>query len=72
MPASGSAAWCSTGSWPEHAVFVDPFARLYEDPDHSETESRFLLVGHSLRGRMLLVVHAEKGDTIRIISARKV
>jgi uncharacterized DUF497 family protein len=52
-------------------AFVDPLARMYDDPDHSETEARFLLVGHSLAGRLLLVVHAEKGDTIRIISARR-
>ena len=52
-------------------VFIDPLARVYDDPDHSDTEVRFLLVGHSLAGRMLLVVHAEKGDTIRIISARR-
>jgi len=52
-------------------VFVDPLARVYDDPDHSQTEERFILVGHSLAGRLLLVVHAEKGDTIRIISARR-
>jgi len=52
-------------------VFVDPEARIYDDPDHSEYEARFLLVGHSLVGRMLLVVHAERGDMIRLISARK-
>lgn len=52
-------------------VFIDPLARLYDDPDHSESELRFLLVGYSLAGRMLLVVHAERGDTIRIISARR-
>jgi len=52
-------------------VFVDPFARLYDDPDHSGAEERFLLVGHSLSDRMLLAVHAEKGDTIRIVSARR-
>jgi uncharacterized DUF497 family protein len=52
-------------------VFVDPLARVYDDPDHSETEARFILVGYSLAGRLLLVVHAEKGDTIRIISARR-
>jgi hypothetical protein len=28
--------------------------------DHSEIEARFILVGHSLAGRLLLVVHAEK------------
>lgn len=54
------------------SVFVDPLARLYDDPDHSNREARFLLVGHSLWGRLLLVVHAEKGDTIRIISVRRV
>jgi uncharacterized protein len=52
-------------------VFVDPVGRAYDDPDHSEYELRFLLVGHSLAGRILLVVHAEKDDTIRIISARR-
>jgi uncharacterized DUF497 family protein len=39
------------------------------DPDHSETEARFLLVGHALAGRLLMEVHAEKDDTIRIIGA---
>jgi uncharacterized protein len=53
-------------------VFLDPLARVFDDPDHSETEMRVLLVGHSFAGRMLLVVHAEKRDTIRIISARQV
>jgi len=52
-------------------VFADPLARFYDDPDHSTNELRFLLVGHSLLGRLLLVVHAERGDIIRIISARK-
>jgi len=52
-------------------VFADPLARLYDDPDHSISEDRFLLVGHSAAGRVVLVVHAEKGDTIRIISARQ-
>lgn len=52
-------------------VFLDPLARVFDDPDHSESEDRFLLVGHALNGRLLLVVHAERGDRIRIISARK-
>lgn len=53
-------------------VFADPLGRIYDDPDHSEDELRFLLVGHSLAGRILVVVHAEKDDAIRIISARRV
>jgi uncharacterized DUF497 family protein len=52
-------------------VFADPSARLYGDPDHSDEEARFLLIGHSFAGRVLLVVHAENRDTIRIISARR-
>ena len=52
-------------------VFADPIARLYDDPDHSENDQRFLLVGHSFAGRVLLVVHAQNRDTIRIISARR-
>jgi uncharacterized DUF497 family protein len=52
-------------------VFIDPLARLFDDPDHSAGEARFLLVGCSLAQRVLLVVHAEKWDTIRIISARR-
>ena len=52
-------------------VFADPLARIYDDPGHSTKELRFLLVGHSMLGRLLLVVHAERGDIIRIISARK-
>lgn len=50
-------------------VFADAVAREADDPDHSTDEARFLLVGHSLAGRVLLVGYAEKGDTIRIMSA---
>jgi uncharacterized DUF497 family protein len=46
-------------------------ARLYDDPDHSSTEDRFLIVGNSFFNRLLLVVHAEREDVIRIISARR-
>ncbi len=53
-------------------VFADPLARLYDDPDHSSSEDRFLLVGHSFSSRLLLVVHAETADSFRIISARRV
>lgn len=53
------------------AVFGDPFAITYPDPDHSMEEVRFLTFGHSIAGRILVVVHAERGDKIRIISARE-
>ncbi len=55
------------------SVFVDECARLINDPDHSEDEDRFVLLGVSSVLRMLLVCHCyrSKSNVIRIISARK-
>ena len=53
-------------------VFTDEFARLIADPDHSEDEDRFILLGTSIQSRLLVICHCiRNGDTIRIISARK-
>ncbi|MCB0350040.1 MAG: BrnT family toxin [Bdellovibrionales bacterium] len=54
-------------------VFYDASARLIADPDHSDDEDRFLLMGMSEKLRILIVVHIYKDDEelIRIISARK-
>ena len=54
-------------------VFFDEKARVAHDPDHSDTEDRFLLLGMSRRLRLLLVCHCyrESDEQIRIISARK-
>lgn len=54
-------------------VFYDDRARLVDDPDHSEAEDRFILLGLSRALRVLVVVHAyrETDTVIRIISARK-
>lgn len=54
-------------------VFFDEASLLYDDPDHSEDEDRFLLVGPSARLRLLVVVHCyqESDEVIRIISARQ-
>lgn len=55
------------------SVFVDERAKLIEDPDHSEGEDRFILLGLSGTLRLLLVCHCYRidGNVIRIISARK-
>ena len=47
--------------------------QLLDDPDHSGTEDRFILLGLSGALRLLIVVHAfaEADGLIRIISARK-
>ncbi|MBN1587520.1 MAG: BrnT family toxin [Candidatus Omnitrophica bacterium] len=54
-------------------VFYDECARILYDPDHSESEDRFLLLGLSSALRTLVVCHCywEEEDSIRIISARK-
>ena len=51
-------------------VFGDVLSITIADPDHSESEERFILLGMSHQNRLLVVVHAERGDRIRIISAR--
>ena len=52
-------------------VFGDPLAMLMADPDHSEEEERYLLLGMSLRGRLLVVSFAERPPRTRLISARE-
>ena len=53
-------------------VFYDENAREFFDPDHSEDEDRFIMLGASVRLRVLVVCHCHRqGGNIRIISARK-
>lgn len=53
-------------------VFGDEHARLIADPDHSDTEERYVLLGLSSRLRLLVVVHVYRAgdEVIRLISAR--
>ena len=55
------------------SVFSDERAQLIDDPDHSEDEERFVLLGLSSTLRLLVVAHCYRsaGNVIRIISARK-
>jgi uncharacterized DUF497 family protein len=55
------------------SVFADEKARLKHDPEHSEDEDRFIILGFSSALRILVVCHVyRQGDAvIRIISARK-
>jgi uncharacterized DUF497 family protein len=57
-------------------VFRDAKALSIFDPDHSETEDRWITMGISEKGRLLIVIHTfhEKSKdavTVRIISSRK-
>lgn len=55
------------------SVFADPNARLILDPDHSDDEDRFILLGMSAELRILVVCHCyrQSDELIRVISARK-
>ena len=54
-------------------VFTDEQALLIDDPDHSDDEDRFILLGLSSALRTLVVCHCYRGreGVIRIISARR-
>lgn len=55
------------------SAFYDEYAKLINDPDHSEGEDRFILLGLSSALKLLVVCHCYRNDdgVIRIISARK-
>ena len=55
------------------SVFLDDQALLIGDPEHSDDEDRFILLGLSARIRILVVCHCyrESDSEIRLISARK-
>ena len=55
------------------SALADENARLKHDPDHSQDEDRFILLGFSAKLRILIValVYRQEGNQIRIVSARK-
>lgn len=53
---------------PQHSEIH--FSLTIADPDHSDGEERFVLLGQSFAGRLVVVVHTYRGERIRIISAR--
>ena len=54
------------------SVFYDENARLIHDPDHSENEERFIILGLSEMLNILVVCHCYREENeIIIISARK-
>ena len=54
-------------------VFFDDRAILFDDPEHSINEDRFLLLGISETSKVCIVCHCyrESDTVIRIISARQ-
>jgi hypothetical protein len=54
-------------------VFYDDQALVIDDPEHSEQEDRFIILGMSRKANLLVVCHCYRASetVIRIISARK-
>jgi len=52
-------------------VFGDALSLTAYDPNHSDSEDRFITMGTSSAGRLLVVVHADRDERTRIISARE-
>lgn len=55
------------------SVFYDDEALIIDDPDHSDFEERFIILGLSRKANLLVVCHCYRASdtSIRIISARK-
>jgi uncharacterized DUF497 family protein len=51
-------------------AFADPLSLTTFDPDHSEDEDRFLLLGATHSWRLVVVSHTHRHESVRIISAR--
>jgi uncharacterized protein len=52
-------------------VFNDSLYVDFYDPDHSENEDRYLIIGKSSRGKLLIVSYTERDYKNRLISARE-
>ena len=53
-------------------VFDDPLYVDFYDPDHSDAEHRYIIIGQSQQGRLLMISYTGRNDAIRIISSREV
>ena len=52
-------------------ILSAPLSLTFYDPDHSQTEDRFITMGCSTGNKLLVVSHTDRNVAIRIISARK-
>jgi uncharacterized DUF497 family protein len=52
-------------------LFEDPYFVIFADPDHSQAESRFIIVGESISRRILVVSYVDTVNSTRLISARE-
>jgi hypothetical protein len=51
-------------------VFQDDLFVTFKDPDHSQDENRFIIMGQSTKKNLLVVSYTERRNTVRLINAR--
>ena len=51
----------------DYLLYID-----FYDPDYSDDEDRYIIIGESQQRRLLIVSYTEREDKIRLISAREV
>lgn len=54
------------------SVFNDSLSTNFDDPDHSQAENRYIIIGLSNQSRYLFVSFVDRNKKIRLISARLV
>jgi len=52
-------------------ILGDRSSLTIPDPEHSQTEERYITIGRAFTDKLLVVVHTERGNNIRLISARR-
>jgi uncharacterized DUF497 family protein len=52
-------------------VFADPLSLTIHDPEHSDNQDRYIILGESNRRRLLVVVFTDRDARIRIITASR-
>lgn len=51
-------------------VFEDEVKKIFQDPVHSETEDRYILIGVTKNTRLLFIIFTMRGKKVRVISSR--
>jgi uncharacterized DUF497 family protein len=65
-------------NWEKHQVLAGECEEVFfnlpllleSDPDHSQKEPRYYVLGHTIAGRCLFIAFTIREDKIRVISAR--
>ncbi|MDP1716174.1 MAG: BrnT family toxin [Anaerolineales bacterium] len=65
-------------NWEKHQVLAGECEEVFfnlpllleSDPDHSQKEPRYYVLGHTIAGRRLFIAFTIREDKIRVISAR--